>query len=225
MTSPQTGTANVDLTGLSVRISTLENKGQNIWSGVVLPVRGGVLPIQLNGTVHPEPWPGAGILVHGQKGGMLFDFSGEVKEFVTDPAPLLLLPVPQSVETRSLRRFDRAPLDVAAQCRWYGTASSEPNQPQDARIVDIGKGGAAIAIKEVPDDDRLLELELTIPGDFRVGAECVRRYAAATGTGDFPFRVGLEFIMISAQERKAVSLFVTSASNPKGGDKPVGSAN
>ena len=200
-----------DLTGASVRLSGTPNDDQSVWLGVILAPEHGVLPIRLNAVSEHVPSPGAEVLVHGQKGGWAFDFVGKVADYALDPTPTVLLSAPERIEARSLRRFVRAAFHASGTCRWYAVDSSEPNAVQECVILDIGKGGVAVAAKAPPQGKHLVQLAFAIPGNVSVETECSRRHAESMSFEVDTVRIGLEFIMISPQAQKAVGLFATDA--------------
>ena len=198
--------------GASVRI-WLEDVGeQRDWSGVVVSTERGMLSIRLKTSTDGPPSEGDDVSVYAQRDGVLTDFQARVEAYVEQPAPTLLLSVPTQVETESRRRFPRASVEIPAQYRLYPTESSGPHEWRDSLIVDISKGGAGVASDATSDDPQLLQLRFELPGKVRMDVDCLKRGLRPVEVEPYTGVMGLEFIMITLEQRKALGLFLTATS-------------
>ena len=170
-----------------------------------------MLSVRLNQWADKPPAPGAAVLVHARKGGLSIDFEGEVQEYLSKPVPALLISMPRQVVTRSLRRSGRVLVGIPAWHRWYATVAPDPYPVEKGLILDISKGGVALAVVRAPEHERHVEVSFTVPGHVGVDAECVKRYVRPCEDGEYAYTVGLKFIMIPPQQQKAISLFAASA--------------
>jgi len=208
MAVQQLETQSVIMPGTSVRVSS--GQGQQGWVGVVHALKHDMLCVRLNQWAERPPSAGAQVTVHAQKGGLMVDFVGQIDRYLSDPVPSLLLHVSPMVRTKSLRRSERVPVQVPASYRWYATQQPQPHEKREGQILNIGKGGVALAADHAPETERCLALEFVIPGDVRIDAECVKRYVRRGREANAAFVVGLEFFMIAPHQRKAIDLFTAS---------------
>jgi len=199
--------------GTSIRMSLLDaqDKSQS-WLGVVHSRDDGRVAVRLN--AYSSSRPGKGVLLGAavQRGGYTMEFEAKVEGFDSGKVPKLILSEPTNARWRSLRRYTRVSVGIPAAYRWYCTSSEEPYPQNEGLLLDISKGGAGLAVPEVPESETLVHVMVDLPdGGASVNAECVRRHTLDRDAGDMKKLVGLEFILISAPQRKAIEGFVEHA--------------
>jgi len=69
-----------------------------------------------------------------------------------------------------------------------------------------------MATRDAPEDEGLLTLRFALPDSGPIDVECERKYVGSSGTMNYPFLIGAEFIMIGTDDRKAVDAFVAGRS-------------
>ena len=193
--------------GLSVWVAATSSDKERMWPGTVVSLDRRVLTVQMNRPPAAPPQPRTTVMIHAQVGGLRIDFGGQVQRYAADPCPYLLITIPPRVEVRSLRRFTRAPLESPAHYRWYATQRAEPYPMEEGRLINVSRGGAALAVRQAPENERLIEVCFTVPPADPVDAECVKRHVRPNQGGDYPFVIGLKFVMILSNERKAIGRF------------------
>jgi len=195
--------------GACVRV--VRQSSDDAWSGTILPGTNGRLGIRLNERTERTLSSGDMVEVSTQRGGVICEFAALIREAVTDPAPGIVVSWPRHVEMRSLRRVPRADFETPAAYQWYATKSRTPRNPCIGRILNVSSGGAALMANGLNVDESLMRLRFEIPGYTVIDAECERRHCRRLPDGEQSGILGLQFIMIAAEERRALSQFVADA--------------
>jgi len=197
--------------GLNLRIGVLTEGAEDAFSGTVISRDRNSFSILASGSQHLPP-QGTRVYAEGLREHLAIGFETAVRSSTDSPLPTLVLEIPRGVKTKSLRHSRRVAVMVPVRYRWYATCRKESRELEDGLLLDISTGGVALAAKEIPEDECLLALNFVLPGCPPMRSECRKCRVGPRGQTDYPFLVGLRFIMIEPGYRKGIKLFVSSRS-------------
>jgi len=196
--------------GVNVQAAFEADLVKHALTGTIVSSGDGQFTVRLNERPRRSPWPGDILAIGTQLEETFVEFEVAVQRCAPGPVPELVFPWPRKVRTRSLRRHPRVALKADASYRFYATCTPDPRPVQSGTVLDVSRGGLALEASDVPEGESMLRLDFQVPSQLQVTAECVQRHCVADPDGGKTYTLGLEFVMISPQERKAIDLFVSS---------------